>query len=107
MEIVQLPPGLTEAPQVLPVLEKMPWLAPAIVTAVRFSGIAPGFVRVRVCAGLVVPTVVLRKDRLEGENTACGVGAMVAVPANVAVWGEPTASSATLTAAVRLPLVVG
>ena len=107
MEIGQLPPGATKAPQALASTAKLVGFAPVFVRAERFNCIAPGLLRVTVCAGLVVPAAVFRNDMLCGLNTACGVCAMVPVPVRVAVWGDPAASSATLTAAARFPLAAG
>ena len=107
MEIGQLPPGATKAPQALASTPKLVGFTPVFVSAERFNCMAPGLLRVTVCAGLVVPTAVFRNEMLCGLNTACGVCAMVPVPIRVAVWGDPAASSATLTAAVRFPLAAG
>jgi len=101
--IVQLPPAVTETPQVL-VSAKSPGLAPASAMPERLSAAFPLLVRVAVIVPLLVLTASLPKERLVGERLAATV---VPVPERLRDWGLPVALSAMLTEAVRLPLVVG
>jgi len=106
VEIVQLPPAMTVLPHVL-VWEKSAAFAPVMEMLMMSRGTVPAFERVTVCAALIAPDTVLGKTRLNGDNTARGIGASVPVPLSATVCGEPVASSATLMAAVRVPAVAG
>src|SRR5438128_12375540 len=64
--------------------------------------VVPTLVSVTVFAGLVVPMVSMPKVRLVGESFA-----VVPIPLSVTFWGLPAALSVMLSAALRVPLVVG
>jgi hypothetical protein len=67
----------------------------------------PLFVRVTVCAALVVPTVWLAKVRLVGEKVATGPELVVPVPVRLTVCGLPLALSVIVMVAVLVPDAVG
>jgi len=70
------------------------------------SAPVPEFVRVTLCAGLVVPISRLPKPRLVGEKVTAGPGA-TPVPLSATACGLPGALSLIATEAVRVPAAVG
>ena len=82
--------------------EKAVGLAPVIDTLEIESGALPVLDSVAVIDPEVVPNVVAGKATGLGERVAIGAGTGVPVPVRVAVWGEPTALSATLSVAVKV-----
>jgi hypothetical protein len=105
-ETVQVPPLAATLAHPVGVGMKSPAFVPAETIEVIVRTALPEFVIVMVCGADVVPTVwdAKVKDVGEGEKLAVAV---VPVPLSGAVCGEPAALSATLTFAVRLPVVVG
>jgi hypothetical protein len=101
--IVQFPPAATELPQVL-VWAKSLAFVPAIPTLVMLNVALPPFVRVTLCAVLVVPSAWFPNDRLLEESVT---DAAVPVPERLTVCGLPLALSVMLTKAARLPLAEG
>jgi uncharacterized protein YybS (DUF2232 family) len=101
--IVQVPPAATELPQVL-VWAKSLAFVPAIPTLVMVNVALPPFVRVTLCAVLVVPSAWFPKDRLVEESVT---DATAPVPERLTVCGLPLALSVMLTEAARLPLAEG
>ena len=97
--ILQLPPAANVVPQLL-VCAK----SPLAEMPVMVSGPVPLFVRVTVCAALVVPMFCPAKVRLVGDRPAEGT---VPVPLRLAVCGLPAALSVTLTVPVRVPVADG
>lgn len=100
--IVQLTPGLTEAPQALVTAK-----SPLAVTLVILSAAAPVLLSVTAWAGLVDPTAWLAKDRLAGASPAT---ATMPVPVKLAVWvlpALPLESSVTVRIPLRAPAAVG
>ena len=79
-------------------------MAPVSATLLTLNAALPLFVRVTVCAVLLVPTDWLPKETLLAERLAPGA---VPVPDRLTVCGLPAALSVILTVAVRLPLAVG
>jgi len=105
--MLQVPPALRLLPQVLVAIVKAEALAPPIAIEVIGRDAVPALVSVKLCAALVEPTVTLPKDAVDGVSAACGAVEFAPVPLNEAVWGEPAASSATATDALKLPAAVG
>jgi hypothetical protein len=105
--MLQEPPALRLLPQVLAAIVKAEALVPPIAMEVIGRDAVPALANVKVCDVLVDPTVTLPKDALVGVSAAWGAVALAPVPLNEAVWGEPAASSATVTAALKLPAAVG
>jgi hypothetical protein len=103
MLIVQLPPAATELPQVV-VSGKSPGLSPVTIKLVMPKRVLPLFVKLTVCAGLLVPTSWLPKVRVEGERPIPGA---VPVPVRLSVWGLLAALSVNVTEAVRAPAALG
>jgi hypothetical protein len=101
--IVQLEPATSLLPQGVDVLT-MPKSAGLTATFVIASVAVPVFVSVTVCVGPEFFTYWAGKATLSGDKVAVEA---VPVPARPTVWGLPGASSAMLTAALRLPTVVG
>jgi hypothetical protein len=67
----------------------------------------PEFDRVSDIGPLVVPAVRLPNGTVAGVSDAIGVAAAVPVPLSVAVCGEPAASSAICSVALKLAAVAG
>ena len=81
---------------------------PASDSAIPESEAPPELVRVTVWAAVAVPTVVEAKVSDVGLSEAfAAAGASAPVPVSGTDWGEPTALSAMLTVAVRVPVAVG
>jgi hypothetical protein len=99
--IVQLAPATSELPQVC-VCPKSPALVPVIAMPVMLKVVVPTFVSVTVMAALVVPTVTDPKFKLVGKSFA-----VVPIPLRLTFCGLPAALSLTLSAALRVPVVVG
>ena len=72
----------SEELQLFALTAKLPAFAPPRTTDVIGSGALPAFVSVKICAALVVPTVLGPKLTLEGVSEACGVDACVPVQVN-------------------------
>jgi hypothetical protein len=87
-------PQLEEAPRLVPqvllVIEKSPESVPAIATLSIVMAEVPALLKVAVCAALLEPTVVLAKDRLEGDADA---PEETPLPVSVMVCGLPLAES--------------
>jgi len=77
---------------------------PAIPTLVMVNVALPPFVRVTLCAVLVVFTVWFPKGRAVEERLTAGA---VPVPERLTACGLPLALSVMLTEAARLPLAEG
>ena len=103
MLIVQLPPAATELPQVV-VSGKSPGSSPVTTKLVMPKMVLPLFVKLTVCAGLLVPTSWLLNVRFEGETPTPGA---VPVPVRLSVWGLLAALSVNATEAPRVPVAVG
>jgi hypothetical protein len=71
------------------------------------SAALPLFVKVTVCAALVLPTFCDANVSDAGASVTAGALAAAPVPARPAVCGLPVALSAMLTLAVRAPVAVG
>jgi hypothetical protein len=71
------------------------------------SAALPVLVRVTTCAALVVFKVWLENDKFDDDKTSIGAGGTTPVPLRVIVCGLPAASSAMVTAAIRVPVAVG
>lgn len=104
---VQLAPAASDSLQVLVAMVNAAALVPLIPAEVMGSAAFPLLVRVKVCAGLVEPTVMLPKLAVAGVSAAWAVEAAGVVPLRVTVWGEPEALSATETVALASPATVG
>ena len=100
--IAQLAPAASVAPQVV-VCANDPAFVPPNVMPEIFSVAFPGFESVKLCDALVVATVCAANVSPAGVSTACGAGGAVPVPFRLPVCGEPTALSATFTAALNVP----
>lgn len=70
---VQFPPGATELPQLL-LWAKLAALVPVIASLAMLKVALPMFLKVMVCATLVVPTVTYPSERLVLVRLATGVG---------------------------------
>jgi len=102
-ETVHEVPTATLVPQSL-VWEKLEAFVPVIDTPVRPTAIAPVFVMVTDCAAVAV------KFSDEGVTEMDGRAFATATPVSVAVWMVPATPfelSVTVTAALRVPAVVG
>src|SRR5215203_3447481 len=88
------------------VCAKSPAFAPVRPIELIVSAPVPEFVRVTLCAGLVVPISRLPKPRLVGEKVTAGPGA-TPVPLSATACGLPGALSLIVTEAVRVPAAVG
>lgn len=97
-EMAQFAPAAKDAPQVF-VCANSAALVPAGLIPVMVSEDVPVFVRVAVCAALVLPTVPVK---LSDAGVSCAVGDVDATPLPVreTVCGELLASSAMLSVAV-------
>jgi hypothetical protein len=102
MLIVQGTPAPKVFPQLLPVWEKSLAFVPRIAVCHKFIVAPPLFVRVIVCAVLLVFTVWLPKGRLVGDRLAA-----VPTPVRTTVCGLPAALSLTLIEDLRGPAAVG
>ena len=80
------------------------WNGLATLMWLIFRTPAPEFVSVTCCAGLVVKTTWFGKVRLVGENVTDG---NTPTPVSETDWGLRGALSVTLTAAFRVPVVLG
>ena len=105
MEMGQLAPAASEAPQVFVAANAAAPLPPSVMPVI-VSAASPVFLSTAVCAALVVPVCALKLSVL-GATDAAGAGALVAVPVSVAVCGDPAALSVTVTVALKVPVVVG
>src|ERR1700682_2810504 len=83
--IEQLPPGATDDGERGQL--SVSWKSGVAVTPVITRGMPPLFVRLKVFAGLVVPTSWLPKSADAGTRLPYGFGGGVPVPASVAVCG--------------------
>jgi hypothetical protein len=105
IEMVQLEPAASELPQLLVWLKSLGFAPPIVIPEID-SVALPVFLSVAVCAVAVVP-VTAEKLSDDGESEAAGAAGFVPVPLNVTVWGEPLASSATESVAVKLAAEAG
>jgi hypothetical protein len=103
--IVHVPPAATEEPQVLFSM-KSAGAAPDKAMLVMFKAALPVLFSVTVCGELTVSTGSFPNVRLEGEMLATAP-VLPPVPERLTDWGLPVALSVRVTAAVRVPLVVG
>jgi len=98
--ILHMPPGGTLEPH------ELVWLkSPVVTMLVTIRGEPPVFVKLTVCAGLVVPTNVEAKVRVTGERRTAG--AATPVPVKSTTWGLPAALSVMVRAAMLGPGAVG
>jgi hypothetical protein len=102
--IVQLAPAATLVPHVF-VWPKSPALLPVTVIPPIERGPEPPLVSVIVFGGLVVLTFWSANDKVEGLKATWATP--VPVPLRAAVWGEPAASSVTVSEADRDPAACG
>src|SRR5208282_1131587 len=103
--IVQASPAATEEPQVLFSM-KSAGSAPDKAMLVMLKAALPVLFSVTVCGELTASTGSFPNDRLEGDRLAVAP-VVVPVPERPTVWGLPVALSVRVTAALRVPLVVG
>lgn len=101
--IMQLAPGATEAPQVVPGLE-IPKFALAAILVI-LNGRLPLLFSVTVWAVLVVPTSWLAKERLAGDRLT--IGAPVPVPVRLIMWRLPAALSVMIMDPFIVPATLG
>lgn len=101
--IAQLPPAAMFAPQLF-VNRNDDALAPVTVMLVIERAVPPVLVSVTCCVALVVPTAWLAKVRLVADSVG---GGMNPVPLSAILWGELTALSAIVMAAVSAPSAAG
>jgi hypothetical protein len=106
--IVQVDPAASVEAQVV-VWAKSAVFVPMTLTPEMDRVAVPGFDNVNVCAALVLPTIVLGKDTVDGVNTACGAGpvAWVPVPCRMMLCGLFGALLETAIEPVCAPVAVG
>jgi len=100
--MVHVPPVATEVPQLL-FSEKLAGFEPANPMLKMLNAALPLLVNVTVCPALVVPRFWL-KVRFEALRLTEGP---LPVPVRLTAWGLPTASSAIVRVAARLPVAPG
>src|SRR5579862_1049570 len=84
---------------------KSPLSAPPLTMPVMVSGALPLFVSVTVCEALVDPTPAPEYVKVAAERSA--VGCSSPCPDKVMDWGLSSASSVSVTAALRAPAALG
>jgi hypothetical protein len=104
-EMEQLAFAASELPQVL-VWAKSVGLVPVIEIPEIVNAALPVFLSMTVCAGDVVPVLVVKLSEL-GESETAGAAAAVPVPLKVTVCGDPVALSATESVAAKLAAEAG
>ncbi len=104
METVQALPAASVVPQVLAEMRNDVAFVPPRAIEVMSRVAVPELVRVRTCAAVAVPTLVVAKVRLVAESFTAGVSP---VPERVTFCGEPAALSVRATSAVRAPAAAG
>ena len=100
IEMPQLDPAASEAPQVFIDTAKSLGFAPVMAMLPMVSAALPVFISVAVCAALVVPVLALKVNG-PGVSETAGAGAAVPVPSSGMVCGEPAALSETETVAAK------
>lgn len=102
---VQLAEAARVEPQVVEETAKSPALGPEMAAPLSVTELDVLLVIVTGCALLVPPTLMLPKDKLDGD--AVTLPDATPTPESATSWGLPLASSVKANAAVRVPAAVG